>query len=829
MVRLLVVLFLANATNTTFAVNNGSLPFSINDSRSRQPIAGATACIQVGTWCATTDIHGQGVIDSIEPGLYSITVSASGYDTVIEPNVLVKTGVNTTIALILNQSITDLTKITVTGHELNAKAPSQSTSVTRFTSYELSNTPGTANDINRVLASHPSVVSGGSEFDNTLYVRGGHSCENVFVVDGIEFENTNHFAAIGQSGGSIGFINSTLIRDLEFYTGGFPASMPPRLSSVVNVNLRNGSMNAFKTQVDLNMSGLGLVLESPLPNTKGSWIANVRFIDLRFLKPFLTLKGVPRFGDGFLKMTFLPSDYSTITATAVTSMDTYIEEEDLSDYPVPTTYKESLRQYGGIVSWNYNKNNLQNSLSISGTRADRLYYDDALHFDGPILLDSVVANMSVYRINHTIVDTLVLPTDTLQQLSFRYAKKRLNGGTDSRWLSSFKDDISISFGGLHRIEAGFNANYRRYNIGNENSFEAQRIYMTYVIGIDTILKIQNKAWYTDSILDIASAGGYAEYILEAGPIKTIAGLRSDYYDVITDYGISPRLGFRFNGNRLGEFSLSAGLYYQFPADFSGLIRTLIANDPNSGFTDEVPLGEARLQRNWQTVLGYELFLGKSHSMTIETYYKWYDREYPFITPGERQYYTSGYNPVRQSQDYFTWKLSDPDGKKRSYGLELMFQKKQYTNFYYSGAYSIFNIENKYTNGKWYHDEMDVGQVLNLSVGTNVFKHHGFALRAQIANGRRYTPVIYNQLTRQFDLDYTEEYCSRHLPVNASLNFRYTFKSFLAWGNITGYIEVMNLLNYTIVVERYFDPYSESGYRDFKCNGILPVAGITADF
>jgi hypothetical protein len=80
------VLFLANATNTTFAVNNGSLPFSINDSRSRQPIAGATACIQVGTWCATTDIHGQGVIDSIEPGLYSITVSASGYDTVIEPN-----------------------------------------------------------------------------------------------------------------------------------------------------------------------------------------------------------------------------------------------------------------------------------------------------------------------------------------------------------------------------------------------------------------------------------------------------------------------------------------------------------------------------------------------------------------------------------------------------------------------------------------------------------------------------------------------------------------------------------------------------------------------
>jgi hypothetical protein len=66
-------------------------------------------------------------------------------------------------------------------------------------------------------------------------------------------------------------------------------------------------------------------------------------------------------------------------------------------------------------------------------------------------------------------------------------------------------------------------------------------------------------------------------------------------------------------------------------------------------------------------------------------------------------------------------------------------------------------------------------------------------------------------------------------MNVSVNFRYTFKSFLAWGNITGYIEVMNLLNYTPVVERYFDPYHKDGYRDFECNGILPVAGITVDF
>jgi hypothetical protein len=821
----IIILFLTQNLN---ALNNGSLPFTINDYRNRQPLTGASVCIEPINRCVLSDAQGRGVIDSIEPGLYSVTVTASGYDSVSEPNLLIKSGMNTSLNLYMSQSIKNLTKITVTGHKPVSKSPSQSTSVTRFTAYELSNTPGTANDLNRVLASHPAVVSGGADFDNTLYVRGGQSCENVFVVDGIEFENTSHFANIGQSGGSIGFINSALIRDLEFYTGGFPSSMPPRLSSVVAINLRSGSMNTFKSQVDLNMSGLGLMLESPLPNTKGSWIANARFTDLRFLKPFVTLDGVPRFGDGFLKLTFLPSEYSTVTATAVTAMDMYIEEEDLTDYPIPTTYKETIRQYGGILSWNYTKNKIQNTMSISGTQADRKYYDDAINFNGSILVDSGVVNLTEYFRNGNIADTLVLSDDTMQQYRVSYEKKRLNGSDDKRWQMSLKDDAILSIGDIHRIGVGCNVNYRRYNISNENSIDVQYLNLTYHNGVDILSYYHRKAWCSDSILDIASAGAYIEYVLQTGPVKAIAGVRGDYYDVITDYGISPRLGFRFDGGTLGVLSLSAGLYYQFPADFNGLIRELIADDPNDIVIGGVPLEKVRLQRNWQAVIGYERMIGKEHLLSCEAYYKWYDHEYPFIYPEERQYATSSYNSTLENYEY-TWKLSDPEGKKRSYGVELMFQKKQYDKLYYSGSYSMFTVENKYTNGKWYHDQMDIGQALNVSVGTNVLKHHGFALRAQIAGGRCYSPVIYNQVDKRYILDSTEEYYSKHLPMNASLNFRYTFKSFLAWGNITGYIEVMNLLNYEPVVERYFDPYHKDGFRDYRCNGILPVAGIMVDF
>jgi hypothetical protein len=393
---------------------------------------------------------------------------------------------------------------------------------------------------------------------------------------------------------------------------------------------------------------------------------------------------------------------------------------------------------------------------------------------------------------------------------------------------SLKDDAAVTINDKHRIGFGFNANYRRYNISNERSLNVDNYLMAHNSGVEIVSRYNYKPWYSDSILDVASAGGYAEYVLETGPVKAIAGIRGDYYDVITDYGVSPRLGFRFDGGSLGVLSLSAGLYYQFPADFSGLINEIIADDLNDRITGGIPLEKARLQRNWQAVAAYERMIGKDHLLSCETYFKWYDREYPFVFPESRQYATYSYNSVLQDYEY-TWELSNPAGKKRVYGMELMLQKKQYDKFYYSGSYSLFTAENKYVNGKWYHDRMDVGQVLNLSAGTNVLKHHGFALRANIAGGRRYTPVTGNPLKNIYEINKEEEYYSKHLPVNVSLNFRYTFKSFLTWGNITGYVEVMNLLHYTPVIDRYYDAYANNGYRDFRGNGILPVAGIMVDF
>ncbi|HEX3018750.1 MAG TPA: TonB-dependent receptor plug domain-containing protein [Chitinispirillaceae bacterium] len=94
----------------------------------------------------------------------------------------------------MKSTINELENMVVVGNFIVQKKPSQTTSVTRLSNFELTNTAGTVNDINRVLSTHPAVVNFmGSNFDNSLFVRGGHSHENVYLIDGIEMENAKFY------------------------------------------------------------------------------------------------------------------------------------------------------------------------------------------------------------------------------------------------------------------------------------------------------------------------------------------------------------------------------------------------------------------------------------------------------------------------------------------------------------------------------------------------------------------------------------------------------------------------------------------------------------
>src|SRR5690606_7908964 len=73
-----------------------------------------------------------------------------------------------------------------------------------------------------------------------------------------------------------------LVREIDFHAGGFGAAYGDRLSSVMEVALRDGNDREFQGQVDLNWTGFGGVLEGPLPGG-GSWLVTGRQSYLEYL------------------------------------------------------------------------------------------------------------------------------------------------------------------------------------------------------------------------------------------------------------------------------------------------------------------------------------------------------------------------------------------------------------------------------------------------------------------------------------------------------------------------------------------------------------------
>ena len=112
-------------------------------------------------------------------------------------------------------------------------------------------------DIIRTLQLTPG-VSAGTEGISGLYVRGGNSDENLFLVDGNPVYQVNHI------GGFFSAFNNEAIKGMNFFKAGFPARYGGRLSSVVDVHTKEGNMKEYHGSASLGLVSGNLNLEGPI-------------------------------------------------------------------------------------------------------------------------------------------------------------------------------------------------------------------------------------------------------------------------------------------------------------------------------------------------------------------------------------------------------------------------------------------------------------------------------------------------------------------------------------------------------------------------------------
>ena len=136
-------------------------------------------------------------------------------------------------------------------------------------------------DVLKVLQLLPGVQKG-SEGNSGLYVRGGGPDQNLIILDDAPVYNAFHLF------GFFSLFNGEALKSVELTKGGFPARYGGRLSSVLDMNMKDGNKETMKGSVGIGLISSRFTLEGPIKKGKSSFLVSARrtYIDA-IIYPFL--------------------------------------------------------------------------------------------------------------------------------------------------------------------------------------------------------------------------------------------------------------------------------------------------------------------------------------------------------------------------------------------------------------------------------------------------------------------------------------------------------------------------------------------------------------
>ena len=136
---------------------------------------------------------------------------------------------------------------------------------------------GGESDLLKSLQLMPGIQSG-NEASSGLYVRGGSPDQNLMVIDDVPIYYVNHL------GGFVSTFNSDAINSMKLVKGGFPAHYGSRLSSVLDVRMKEGNMKEFHGNGMIGMIASKIMIEGPIKKDTTSYMLSAR----RFMYDLLT-------------------------------------------------------------------------------------------------------------------------------------------------------------------------------------------------------------------------------------------------------------------------------------------------------------------------------------------------------------------------------------------------------------------------------------------------------------------------------------------------------------------------------------------------------------
>ncbi len=301
---------------TTFTING-----RITDTQG-EPIVNATVFDLASKDGTLSDGRGRYIMHLAE-GHHVVRVSSIGCDA---DTIVVNMHSDISHNFRLKQAV-ELKEVVVT-EDMNSPVLTTQTGKRTFTPKDINNgfallsSPDLVKTIQRT-----SGVTAGVDLVSGLYVHGGGSDENLYLLDGTPLYQTNH------SLGLFSAFNSDIIKNVDFYKSGFPARYSGRVSSITDVRTRDGNMEQVHGTASLGLLDGRIQVEGPISKNRTSFNVSLRrsWIDL-LLRPVCAIvnKGEDdkytlgyMFHDFNAKLTHHINNKATIWTSVYSGYDSY--------------------------------------------------------------------------------------------------------------------------------------------------------------------------------------------------------------------------------------------------------------------------------------------------------------------------------------------------------------------------------------------------------------------------------------------------------------------------------------------------------------------------
>ncbi len=257
----LYIALLATLLTTTISAQHYTISGYVTDAIAEETMIGATLYDHASGNGTVTNSYGFYSL-TLPAGEVELTASYVGYTPLTKRfNITRDTVVN--IALHVHSA---LDEVTIVGNRLDLGVRGSQMSAVDIPIAQIKAVPAMfgETDVLKVLQLLPGVQSG-TEGSAGLYVRGGSPDENLMLLDGVPVYNVNHMF------GFFSAFNPDAIKNVTLYKGSFPAHYAGRLSSVVDVRMKEGDMHHFHGNVHIGAVSSKFSLEGPLWRGKTSF------------------------------------------------------------------------------------------------------------------------------------------------------------------------------------------------------------------------------------------------------------------------------------------------------------------------------------------------------------------------------------------------------------------------------------------------------------------------------------------------------------------------------------------------------------------------------